>query len=128
MNENLQTQIKIIEPVQEYLKMFETVGDFNKYYHKHKEELDVQTTHMLNKKYFINGYRLTRRSIRTPDGQAKNELQVKKVKGKDTSQGSHDSEGLVQRINELESIVEQLKTAFENVDSVLQQVVKHING
>ena len=33
---------------------------FNIYYHKHKDEMDKQTTHLLNKKFSINGYRITK--------------------------------------------------------------------
>lgn len=52
--------LKIVEPIREYLKEFETVDEFNKYYIKHKSDIDSQTTHTLNKKYHIKGYRITK--------------------------------------------------------------------
>ena len=52
--------VKVIEPIKKPLKEFETINDFNMYYHKHKEEMDAETTHALNKKYHINGYRITK--------------------------------------------------------------------
>ena len=52
--------IKVIEPIRKPLKEFALVNDFNIYYHKHKEEMDAETTHVLNKKYHINGYRITK--------------------------------------------------------------------
>ena len=51
----------MIEPIRKPIKEFETVNDFNIYYHKHKEEMDAETTHVLNKKYHINGYNKNKR-------------------------------------------------------------------
>ena len=52
--------LKIIEPVQKPLKEFDGPDEFNIYYHKHKDDIDGQTTHMLNRKYKINGYKITK--------------------------------------------------------------------
>ena len=53
-------EMKIIEPIRKPLKEFENPDEFNMYYHKHKDEIDNQTTHMLNRKYKINGYKITK--------------------------------------------------------------------
>ena len=50
--------LKIIEPIQKPLHEFETPDEFNIYYHKHKDEMDKETTHLLNKKFSIDGYRI----------------------------------------------------------------------
>ena len=52
--------LKIIGPIKSPLKEFDSVDEFNIYYHKHKEEMDTETTHSLNKKFKINGYRITK--------------------------------------------------------------------
>ena len=52
--------LKIIEPIQKPLHEFETPDEFNIYYHKHKDEMDKETTHLLNKKFSIDGYRITK--------------------------------------------------------------------
>ena len=54
------TDLKIIEPIHKPLHEFETPDEFNIYYHKHKDEMDKETTHLLNKKFSINGYRITK--------------------------------------------------------------------
>ena len=41
--------LKVIEPVQKPLKEFDSPDEFNIYYHKHKDDIDRQTTHMLNR-------------------------------------------------------------------------------
>ncbi len=63
-------ELKIIEPIQNYLKEFNTTDEFNLFYSKNKEQLDSETTHKLNKKYHIQGYRITK---------IKGELMLKKV-------------------------------------------------
>ena len=63
-------ELKIIEPIQKYLKEFNTTDEFNLFYYKNKEQLDSETTHKLNKKYHIQGYRITK---------IKGELMLKKV-------------------------------------------------
>lgn len=52
--------LKIIEPIHSPLKIFENAEDFNDYYKTHKKEFDDSTTHLLNKKYKIEGYRITK--------------------------------------------------------------------
>ena len=43
--------LKVIEPIKNYLKEFKTVDEFNLWYSKNKEEVDKLTTHKLNKLY-----------------------------------------------------------------------------
>jgi hypothetical protein len=52
--------LKIIEAVSKPLKVFKTTDEFNLFYHQNKESFDKQTTHLLNKQYRIEGYRITR--------------------------------------------------------------------
>jgi hypothetical protein len=52
--------LKIIEAVSKPLKVFKTTDEFNLFYHQNKETFDKQTTHLLNKQYRIEGYRITR--------------------------------------------------------------------
>lgn len=52
--------IPIIEPIKSYAKTFETIDEFNVFYNKNKSDIDSRTTQMLNKLYFIKGYRITK--------------------------------------------------------------------
>ena len=52
--------IKILEPIKNYLKEFNSIDEFNNFYTLNKEELDKMTTHKLNKMYHIKGYRITK--------------------------------------------------------------------
>ena len=53
-------EIKVIEPIKNYLKEFNTPVEFNLWYSKNKDEVDKLTTHKLNKMYHINNYRITK--------------------------------------------------------------------
>ncbi len=96
--------LRIIEPVQEYLKVFDTVQDFEKYYAKHRDDIDSDTTHMLNKKYHINGYRITR---------INHELQLKKDYAKITT-GSAVSH-IVDSIDKTEARVSRLEEVMDEM-------------
>ena len=48
-------EIKIIEPIKNYSKVFNTPEEFNSFYTKNKDEMNLMTTHKLNKMYFIEG-------------------------------------------------------------------------
>jgi DNA repair ATPase RecN len=51
--------VKVIEPPT-CCKLFANIDEFNAYYAKNKEEMDVCTTQKLNKMYNVPGYHITR--------------------------------------------------------------------
>ena len=95
--------VKIIEPVKKVLAQFETPEEFNLYYHQHKEELDKQTTHILNKKYKIKGYHITK---------LKGNMCLKKLKENEEVEKS-----LEERIAELEKKIAEL---YAQVNEILK--------
>ena len=96
--------VKIIEPVKKVLAEFETPEEFNLYYHQHKEELDKQTTHILNKKYKIKGYHITK---------LKGNMCLKKLKEPEEVV----QKSLEERIAELEKKIAEL---YAQVDEILK--------
>lgn len=52
--------VPVIEAIHSPKHVFETVDEFNMYYHKHKSELDPLTTNKLNKMFQIKGYKITK--------------------------------------------------------------------
>lgn len=59
-SDNNWSELKILEPIKKYSKEFNTPDEFNLWYSKHKNEIDNETTHKLNKLYHIQGYRITK--------------------------------------------------------------------
>ena len=97
--------LKVIEPIKNYIKEFKTVDEFNLWYSKNKEEVDALTTHKLNKMYHINDYRITI---------IKGVLMLKKWddKEKKTSKPS-DIDELRQQVNEIRDVVNRIITFLQ---------------
>ena len=93
--------LKIIEPVQKYVKEFESPEEFNVFYAKNKDEIDSQTTHMLNKKYHIKGLVITK---------IKGELCLKKpwIKKNKEESSAVDFTSLEVRVKRLEETVNKI--------------------
>ena len=92
------SELKIIEPIKNYLKEFETVDEFNLYYAKHKDEIDELTTHKLNKMYHINGYRITK---------IKGILMLKKW-GNTKNDSNKENDEIIQQINEMKEAINSI--------------------
>ena len=92
--------LKIIKPVEKYLKEFDSPEEFNVFYAKNKDEIDSQTTHKLNKQYHIKGYVITK---------IKGELCLKKpwIK-KNNNESSSNLLDLESRVKRLEETVNKI--------------------
>ena len=94
--------LKIIKPVEKYLKEFESPEEFNVFHAKNKDEIDSQTTHKLNKTYHIKGYVITK---------IKGELCLKKPwikKNNNESSSTIDFTSLEVRVKRLEETVNKI--------------------
>ena len=65
--------MKVINEVQEETKSFKSIIEFDAYYRDHKEEMEKQTTQLLNKLYKIevpdgSVYRITKKNCNKVDG------------------------------------------------------------
>ena len=99
-------QIKIIEPITEYSKVFNSPDEFNLWYTKNKDAIDSLTTHKLNKLYKIEGYRITK---------IKNVLMLKK-----------DSQTSNTTISTTPTI-EQLKDEITKIKDTINQIISYLN-
>ena len=90
--------LKVIEPIKNYIKEFKTVDEFNLWYSKNKEEVDALTTHKLNKMYKILGYRITK---------IKGVLMLKKLVGKEEKE-EQSNEELKKETDEIRNIVNKI--------------------
>ena len=93
--------LKIIKPVEKYVKEFESPEEFNVFYAKNKDEVDSQTTHKLNKQYHIKGYVITK---------IKGELCLKKpwIKKNNDQSSTVDFISLESRVKRLEETVNKI--------------------
>ena len=112
--------LKVIEPIKNYLKEFKTVDEFNLYYSKNKDEIDSMTTHKLNKMYHIDGYRITK---------IKGKLCLKKWEKKDKESNNENDHlefyeedvilSLRKEINYLKNEIEKLKITINSIINVI---------
>lgn len=98
--------IKILEPIRNYLKEFNSVEEFNNFYSLNKDELDKLTTHKLNKMYHIKGYIITK---------IKNELMLKKW---DEEKKELDGEDNLKK--EIQLIKEDIKKIKMTIDNIVE--------
>ena len=105
--------LKVIEPIKNYIKEFNSPVEFNLWYAKHKEEVDSLTTHKLNKLYHIEGYRITK---------IKGELMLKvdrKIKEKEG-----EDENIHEEINELRDEIAKIKEAYNKLVEYVNNTLK----
>lgn len=107
--------VKVIGPIKEYLKTFNTPDEFNLWYAKNKDEIDQITTHKLNKMYHIDGYRITK---------IKGVLCLKKDVKKPVESDHSESD----RIDELNNEIEQIKSDIMTIKTAINEIINSING
>ena len=101
--------LKIIEPIKEYLKVFNTPDEFNIWYTKNKDEVDTLTTHKLNKMYKIEGYRITK---------IKNVLMLKK----ESIANQHAANSPL-----VPDTLAELQEEIKNIKSTVNQIIQYLN-
>ena len=102
--------LRIIEPIRDYLKVFNSPDEFNIWYTKNKDEVDSLTTNRLNKLYKIQGYRITK---------IKNVLMLKK----DTSSNNNNQNSVNSPL-----VPEDLLEEIKNIKSTVNQIIEYLNG
>ena len=112
--------IKVIAPITEYTKTFKTIDEFNLFASKNKAQLDSQTTHVLNKLYHIDGYRITK---------IKGELMLKKFD--DTQKrylSKKDEHDLYESLrDELQSQIDSLQKDVSAIKESVNAIIKFLN-
>ena len=109
-------EIKVLQPVDKFEREFETPEQFNIFYSKNKENIDKQTTHILNKKYKIQGFVITRQ---------KGELCLKKpwVKKNKTEHVDNDLEERVcileKTVDEITDLKERVQLAEDTINKII---------
>ena len=77
--------VKVINQIRDEVKQFNSLEEFDIYYHKHKDEMNSHTTQFLNKIYRIKlpdgtEYRITKKNCQKQDGKlVQGDIYLKKV-------------------------------------------------
>ena len=118
--------VKVVEPIQSPMKEFNSVDEFNLFYHNHKDEMMETTTHRLNKMYKINGYRITK---------IRGELCLKRVheaiKQKSDVDGRSPSAIGVENgdgVDDHDGDVVDIETRLQRLEEVVNEIIDALNG
>ncbi len=121
--------MKVINEVQEETKSFKSIIEFDAYYRDHKEEMEKQTTQLLNKLYKIevpdgSVYRITKKNCNKVDGKIKGgEVCLKKV----TVQKDDEQPLWEIAIESVKADIASMKAKIEEIKNAVNAVVKVIN-
>ena len=116
-------------------KEFNTTEEFNKYYFKHKDEIDAKSTNQLNKEYRIKGFKITKRNMKVVDGKRVGELFLKPdTKCQETKsqcaeqQCVNEDKTLDEMQRQLSHEIEELKTKITILTESYGHIVDVINS
>lgn len=121
-------EVKVIGPIKDYLKTFNTPDEFNLWYAKNKDDVDKLTTHKLNKMYYIDGFRITK---------IKGVLCLKKDTRKHVEEAVNDQDQTIQHeeINDINNeiaehsqSIESIKADIVAIKNAINEIVKAINN
>lgn len=113
-------ELKLIEPIKNYTKEFNTTDEFNLWYSKNKSSIDSLTTHKLNKMFYIKGYRITK---------IKGILCLKRYEEKNKEEKKQqmilNNDSTMEALEEFhEEYIEEIKTMKETIN----KIIEFING
>lgn len=105
--------VKVIEPIKNYLKEFNSPDEFNLFYSKNKSEIDAYTTHKLNKMYHIIGYRISK---------IKGVIMLKKWDESKNikTQSPIPSPNIVEELDEIHSEIDKIKETVNSIIAYIQ--------
>lgn len=121
------SDIKIIGKYKQ-MKTFETPEEFNKFYNKHKEEIDAKTTNQLNKELKIKGFKITKRNMRVIDGKKTGDLHLKPVGASSSEVHNNDSADIEQDLIELREEIEEMRGKINMLTDSYSNVVEVLNA
>ena len=108
--------VKVIEPIKNYLKEFNSPDEFNLFYSKNKSEIDAYTTHKLNKMYHIVGYRITK---------IKGVLMLKKwdeSKNMKITPQTISPPNITEELDEIHSEIDKIKETVNSIISYINSI------
>ena len=121
--------MKVINEVQQETKTFKSIAEFDAYYQKNKDDMEKQTTQLLNKLYKIEQpdgslYRITKKNCGKVDGKiVGGEVCLKKVIAqKDDEQPLWEI-----AIESVKADITNMRSKIEEIKQTVNQIVKVIN-
>ena len=120
--------LKVINEITDEIKYFKSIDEFDIYYQKHKEEMNKQTTQLLNRIYKIKTpdnveYRITKKNCRKQDGKmVYGDVYLRKVCSKVDDENPFEHE-LRDLHDEIKKCNDKINALFDEHDSNKENVI-----
>ena len=122
--------LKVINEITDEIKYFKSIDEFDIYYQKHKEEMNKQTTQLLNRIYKIKTpdnveYRITKKNCRKEDGKmVYGDVYLRKICSKiDENPFEHELRDLH---DEIKKCNDKINALFDEHDSNINIRIKSL--
>ena len=116
----MENNIKIISKYS-VIKEFNSPEEFDKYYLKHKEEMNNKTSNQLNKEYKIKDYKITKRNIKIIDNKKVGDIYLKPII-KNNNLINNDSVN-----NEIQEMKNKINILTESYNEILNILKNYLN-
>ena len=118
----MENNIKIISKYS-VIKEFNSPEEFDKYYLKHKEEINNKTSNQLNKEYKIKDYKITKRNIKIIDNKKVGDIYLKPII-KNNNLINNDS--VNNEIQEMKNKINLLTESYNEILNILKTYFKDL--
>ena len=133
----MENNIKIISKYS-VIKEFNSPEEFDKYYLKHKEEINNKTTNQLNKEYKIKDYKITKRNIKIIDNKKIGDIYLKPISLKGATCFTGGTKGANENIdnntvsgpewaNEIQEMKNKINILTESYNEILNILKNYLN-
>lgn len=119
----MENNIKIISKYS-VIKEFNSPEEFDKYYLKHKEEINNKTSNQLNKEYKIKDYKITKRNIKIIDNKKVGDIYLKPII-KNNNLINNDS--VNNEIQEMKNKINLLTDSYNEILNILNNLKNYLN-
>ena len=122
----MENNIKIISKYS-VIKEFNTPEEFDKYYLKHKEEINNKTTNQLNKEYKIKDYKITKRNIKIIDNKKIGDIYLKPIGSKGANENiDNNTVSGPEWANEIQEMKNKINILTESYNEILN-ILNNLN-
>ena len=120
----MENNIKIISKYS-VIKEFNSPEEFDKYYLKHKEEINNKTSNQLNKEYKIKDYKITKRNIKIIDNKKVGDIYLKPIIKNNNE--NIDNNNFININNEIQEMKNKINLLTESYNEILNILKNYLN-
>ena len=126
----MENNIKIISKYS-VIKEFNSPEEFDKYYLKHKEEINNKTSNQLNKEYKIKDYKITKRNIKIIDNKKVGDIYLKPIIKNNNENIDNNNlinnDSVNNEIQEMKNKINLLTDSYNEILNILNNLKNYLN-